>query len=246
MEDEALISVLNRAYFSDHPDEEDILRRLPEILAGVRHFVDIGASLGPYSLHASRILRGGRIDAFEADPVRLARLKENCARWSAASGNVMSVHHAAVARTGGKLTFYSTQSNVSGGLFPNPLKHLDEKTRTNVSWTKIEVTAVSLDEFYGAWPPPQFIKMDIEGGEGEALQGAVRLLRQRQTRWLIELHAFEGGWSPKQVIDYMRSHRYQADEIAPGRVLFTPIGLPALFKSKFRSVGPRVWHLVAR
>jgi FkbM family methyltransferase len=244
MDSDSIYATLERAYFTEHPDEEDVLRRLPVMLAGVRHFVDIGASLGPYTLHASRILRGARIDAFEADPIRVAKLKENCVKWSATSGNVISAYHAAVAKTGGKLTFYSTQSNVSGGLFPNSLDHLNEKTRDNVSWTKIEVPAVSLDEFYAACPP-QFIKMDIEGAEGNALQGAVGLLRQRQIRWLIELHGFEGGWPPEQVIDFMRSFRYQAEEVAPGRVLFTPSSLRALFKRKLRSVGGRVRRALA-
>jgi hypothetical protein len=88
--------------------------------------------------------------------------------------------------------------------------------------------------------------MDIEGAEGEALQGAVALLRERQIRWLIELHGFEGGWPPQQVIDFMRSYRYQAEEVASGRVLFTPSSLPALAKRKLRSLGRRVWHAGAR
>lgn len=153
MDKDTIYEILDRAYFTDHPDEEEVLKLLPDLLKEVQHFVDIGASLGQFTLHASRILKGGRIDSFEADPVRAERLKENCAKWSEASGNDISAHFAAVARTSGTLTFHSTQSNVSGGLFPTSLSHLDDEARANVCWTEVSVPATSLDDFYGSTPP---------------------------------------------------------------------------------------------
>jgi FkbM family methyltransferase len=221
-EDRSAFEILQDAYFSEHPHEEDILVQLPALLAGCRHFVDIGASLGQYVYHASRVMRGGRIDAFEADPARAEKLKQSCIEWAARSGNRIEPHPWAVARTAGTVTFHTTHSNVSGGLFPNALEHLDEETRARVSWTEVDVPAISLDEFY-ARSTPDFIKMDIEGAEGEALMGATDLLRRRRTRWLIELHGFEGGWQPQRVIDFMRSAGYDARELASDRVLFTPV-----------------------
>jgi FkbM family methyltransferase len=221
IEPQEIYDTLNKAYFSEHPDEEEVLRHLPGLLDGCRHFVDIGASLGQFTLHASRMMRNGRIDAFEADPVRFHRLKENCATWAAESGNVIQARPDAVAKTSGTLTFHSTQSNVSGGLFPNDLAHLDEKTRAKVSWTRIDVPAVSLDDCY-ADAPPQVIKMDIEGAEGDALLGSTRILEKRATIWLIELHNFEQGWKAAEVIAFMKRHRYEPEMIAPARYVFRP------------------------
>jgi FkbM family methyltransferase len=245
MDQDSIYAELGRAYFSEHPDEEDVLQHLPVMLKGVAHFADIGASLGQFTCHANQIIHNGRIDAFEAEPMRVAKLKENCEHWAATSGNTIKVHHAAVARSSGRIPFFSTQSNVSGGLFPNALTHLDDQTRTVVNWTEVEVPAISLDEFY-ADQPPQFIKMDIEGAEGEALLGAARLLCQRQTRWLIELHGFENGWQPDDVIDFMRFQRYHAEEIAPARRLFTPRSASLVFKQKLKSSARLARNLFGR
>jgi hypothetical protein len=216
MREEEIFAKLEKAYFSDAPDEEAVLQHLPRWLVGCKHFVDIGASIGQYTYNANLVMHNGRIDSFEAEPMRV------------------------MAKTSGTLTFYSTQSNVSGGIFPNELSHLDETTRAAVNWTKIEVPAVSLDDLYQA-APPEFIKMDIEGAEGEALQGAVRLLHKRTTLWLIELHGFKGGWQPHEVIAFMRRAGYGAREVAASRFLFTPVKRSLLLvhrlKTMIKSIG---------
>jgi FkbM family methyltransferase len=243
MEKEQIYEILDRAYFSEHPDEELVLQKLDCLLDGVRHFVDIGASLGQFTLHANRILEGARIDSVEADPVRFERLVENCQKWSAGGRNVIMTHHAAVAKTDGEITFFLTDSNVSGGLFPHSLDHVDEQVSASVNWKPVKVPALSLDEFFDK-VTPDFIKMDIEGAEGDALQGARRLLRRRNTRWLIELHGFQGGWSPQQVIELMKSEGYRPEEIATGRVLFTPVDLWGLLESKARAASRSVKRIV--
>ena len=115
--------------------------------------------------------------------------------------------------------------------------------RAKVEWAEIEVPAVSLDEFYQDCPPPDFIKMDIEGAEGEALEGAVRILSTGSTRWLIELHNFDGGWSPGQVIAFMKNYRYKATELAPSRVLFSPMSAREFIVHRARSVAGRLRRL---
>ena len=54
------------------------------------------------------------------------------------------------------------------------------------------VPTISLDEFIaGGNPPPDFIKMDIEGAEVAALQGARQLLTKTRATWLIATHGDE-------------------------------------------------------
>lgn len=55
---------------------------------------------------------------------------------------------------------------------------------------ELEVDALSLDSFAfeGDNPPPQVVKMDIEGGEVLALPGMRRLLAQARPLLLLELH----------------------------------------------------------
>jgi FkbM family methyltransferase len=54
--------------------------------------------------------------------------------------------------------------------------------------TGLEVKAISLDDFAAANGVPNFIKMDIEGEELRALQGARKLLRERPAL-CIEIHS---------------------------------------------------------
>ena len=64
---------LNRAYFSEQMDEWDTIRHLSYILKDGDLFVDVGASLGPYTYHVSQLIAGGEIIAIEADPVRFEK-----------------------------------------------------------------------------------------------------------------------------------------------------------------------------
>jgi FkbM family methyltransferase len=215
MEKSEILAILNEAYFSPQHHEKDTLEHLPQLLRGAATFVDVGASLGQYTLFASRILRGGRILAVEADPLRHGELARNCERWSAESGNTISAVFAAAAGRDGDTAFFVTHSNVSGGLFPHPIAH------QRVEWDEIRVPARTLDTLCEGFSP-DLVKIDVEGGELAVLQGARRLLRQGRTRFLVELHGWidaEGRQVPREVRALMREHRYRA---APfhGQTLF--------------------------
>lgn len=49
----------------------------------------------------------------------------------------------------------------------------------------------ALDRLFDSIDSPCFLKLDIEGAELAALQGAVRLLRERDMRLLVETHSAE-------------------------------------------------------
>jgi hypothetical protein len=57
------------------------------------------------------------------------------------------------------------------------------------------VASLSLDDFAYVQgnPPPQVVKMDIEGGEVLALPGMRRLLREAHPTVLLELHGHEAA-----------------------------------------------------
>ncbi len=65
--------------------------------------------------------------------------------------------------------------------------------------SELTVPGLSLDDFvYGQGnPPPQVVKMDIEGGEVLALPGMRRVLREARPLMLMELHghaASQAAW----------------------------------------------------
>lgn len=50
MEKEQAYQELNKAYFSEEMHEKSVIERLPELLASAKLFIDIGASLGQYTV----------------------------------------------------------------------------------------------------------------------------------------------------------------------------------------------------
>ncbi|HEX4644517.1 MAG TPA: FkbM family methyltransferase, partial [Verrucomicrobiae bacterium] len=75
---------------------------------------------------------------------------------------------------------------------------------------RIQVPATTLDEFcYGkiSRPPPNFIKIDIEGGAARALKGAELCLQRARPAILIESHNLE---EERAISDCIIRHRYEA------------------------------------
>jgi FkbM family methyltransferase len=136
---------------------------------------DIGAQAGYYTLCFSRLVGdNGRVFAFEpfADNIRnlLEHVRMNGLR------NVRIVQAAVAGCTG--LQGFSADR----GACQNTLA--DEENA-------LIVPTVSLDSV--SLPLPDLIKMDIEGGESEALRGSRRILSERRPILLIALHSSEHG-----------------------------------------------------
>ena len=80
---------------------------------------------------------------------------------------------------------------------------------------EITVPGISLDEFVYAQgnPPPQAVKMDIEGGEVMALPGMKRVLAEARPLMLMELH---GPESARAAWDALTAAGYNLCEMKPG------------------------------
>lgn len=204
MDEKTIIQTLNEAYFSDRPDEKEMLGFIPKLLRGGHSFLDVGASLGQFTKAASKVLRHGTIIAVEADPLRYNELEKNCQSWAAATGNSIRAVHGAASNRQGTVEFCVTNSGVSGGLSQHDLDHIPSESRSRVAWTKVSVPAVTLDDVV-ADMTPNLVKMDIEAAEILALEGAPRLLRSMHTTWIMELHTFTDplGRRPTEVVPPM-------------------------------------------
>jgi FkbM family methyltransferase len=146
-----------------------------EIFAGGTVF-DVGAHVGFYTLLASKLAGPeGRVVAFEPVPRNLLFLREHL-RLNRVK-NVEVVEAAASSRSG----------SVSFDLGP---------THTMGAVTGsggLVVRSVALDDFVesGTAPAPDVIKMDIEGEELRALEGARRLLERSRPTVFLATHGAE-------------------------------------------------------
>jgi FkbM family methyltransferase len=204
MDEKTIIKKLNEAYFSELPHERKVLRYLPKLLKETNLFLDVGASLGQFTKQASIYLKNSKIIAIEADPLRHRELKKNCETWSQKNNNNILAVHCAASDIKGTVTFQISNSSVSGGLFQHDLEQLVDSKKSEVCWTEVSVPAVTIDDIVNG-ELPGLIKMDIEGAEILALEGATKVLNAGKTNWLIELHDFVDtkGRKPTQVVPNM-------------------------------------------
>src|SRR4051812_6896646 len=165
--------------------EKDEIDNLPALLKGVSVFVDVGASLGQYTYFANQILKNGTIYCIEADPIRVHRLKELASQWEKTSNNKIFVVHAAAVEASGRVEFFRTDANLSGGLFVRaPADHANPEP---LNWIASETDGITLDSLCREFEP-DLIKIDVEGSEYRVLAGARNILARGKCRFLVEVH----------------------------------------------------------
>lgn len=144
---------------------------------------DLGANIGYLTLILARMVGdNGSVFAFEALPANLDRLRENLN--ANVFGNGVVVIPCAVTDQRGEVDFFVGPSGGTG-------KIEGSAGRQELQYKEsIRVGGISLDSFiYGDGnPPPQIMKVDIEGGEVLALAGMKRVLAEARPLILLELH----------------------------------------------------------
>jgi FkbM family methyltransferase len=138
--------------------------------------LDIGANIGIYTLFLAA--RVPHLDAFEPEPIVRQRLKDNLALNGQTN---VAIHEVCVGEASGRITFMPpTKGNWGMG-------HISVDNRRG----GVERTCICLDDFFQE-PLSEscLIKMDIEGAEWFALQGARRVLSHPEVPLaiLVEVH----------------------------------------------------------
>jgi FkbM family methyltransferase len=134
---------------------------------------DVGAHVGFYSLLASELVgSAGKVVAFEPFPRNLGYLREHL-RLNAVRN--VEIVEAAVTERSGTARFAAGKTDTMG--------HLAESG-------ELRVGTIALDEVVGSGglPAPDFLKIDVEGGELLALRGARRLLETRGPTIFLATH----------------------------------------------------------
>jgi FkbM family methyltransferase len=170
---------------------------------------DLGAHVGFFTLLFSRLAGpGGRVVAFEPAPRNLRYLRDHLRQNRI--GNV-TVVEAAVSNSAGEIHFDPEPANPKG--FQG---HVAEEGA-------LTVRSVRLDDLVrqGTIPPPDYIKIDVEGAEAEVLRGAAELLRESRPTLFLATHGRE---VQAECLDLLRGHGYRVEHVAddPNELLATP------------------------
>ncbi|MEO6994119.1 MAG: FkbM family methyltransferase [Lacunisphaera sp.] len=146
---------------------------------------DIGAHYGIYSVGLARAVgSAGRVEAFEPDPVAHRRLRWH--RWLNRLGH-LHVHPVAASAVSNTARLYQYAG------FGDTTSHLPYSNEQIEQVPYREITTVALDEWVelGRILPPQFIKIDVEGHAGPALEGMRRTLAKARPVILLAIHTEE-------------------------------------------------------
>ncbi|WP_199268415.1 FkbM family methyltransferase [Halomarina oriensis] len=141
--------------------------------------VDAGAHVGEYALPLAAA--GRTVHAVEPDPVAAERLRAN--RSATGVESRVTVHDCGLGDRDGTATFYRS-SAPKGSAF-------DETAATR--WgarvvERVDRRVARLDTLVDDLPPPDALKLDVEGAELAALRGAERTLREHRPLVVVEPH----------------------------------------------------------
>jgi len=182
----------------------------PHVTAAIRRvlrpgdtFVDLGVNVGYFSLLAASLVgRAGNVIGFEARPDN-ASLARQSARENGFEN--ITIHSLAVAE----------KEKVLKMLAPNhtSLSVVVDASRADCQSGFVEIRAVAVDDMLEGVADVDVIKMDIDGGEFQAVQGMIATLRRWKPILFFEFCPFTldeyGQTKPEELIREIQSLGYQ-------------------------------------
>lgn len=213
----------DRRRAGDPPDFEALLRRFyTGFLRPGDTVIDVGAFKGKHTIPIAAAIAGpgAALHAIEPNPEMAAGLRERIAADPAL--HFVMLHECAAAAENGIAEFViAVEAPGYSGLRQRDYDSPDVTTR------RIGVHTVRLDWLLPHLPSLAYIKLDIEGGEFDALRGADGLLRKHRPAISFEFgsRAYGAyGVEPAAVFDWFEERRY---------TLFDIIGNPMPTKERF-------------
>lgn len=188
--------------------------------------LDVGASIGYYTLLAAEKATEGRVIAIEPHPQIVNALRKNVALHGlqnvqiineavAGPASAGSVHMQEGYERGGSEMLYEHvpavnrifQALSDGTFFEKVFR------RFKTSRQKFTAQARTLDDLVDSLRLTRvdLVKMDIQGAEYEVLQGAERLMRDFHPTFLIEVHE-RPNCSPLFLHNFLENHGYRLEK----------------------------------
>jgi FkbM family methyltransferase len=161
------------------PREPEFMDIITEELAEGMVAFDLGANIGYITLiMANKVGTSGHVYAVEPDPRNFAILNKNI-RLNNYSERI-STYQQAISNRNGTCRFFLSSSSNLGSL-----------RSTNNTKKAIDVKVQTGDTFFCDKLQPDFIKMDIEGAEVEAIEGMLKTLENKKgiVKILMETHS---------------------------------------------------------
>ena len=179
------------------------------IINGIKpgqNVLDIGASIGLYTLLLAKLVGPqGKVIAFEPGPLSFSLLKVNTVLNGYKNVTLVNKGVTAVSRTE---YYFSNQTIESGSTVTTTTPDFGHPRE------RIPIETVSLDDYFsGTDCRIDYIKIDIEGGEYNALKGMTNLLTSNPGIWLtIEYAPYLPLWADvdlQEFLDFVRAFGFR-------------------------------------
>jgi FkbM family methyltransferase len=187
--------------------------------------LDIGAHIGYYTLIASEIVgEDGKVFAFEPNPTNFALLKRNVEENEC--DNVTLVNKA-VSNKNGITKLYICADNTGDHRIYN----------IGLGWESVDVETIRLDDYFKD-EPIDFIKMDVQGAEGLAIEGMSSLLQKNNdvkivTEFCADMIR-ETGVDPSQFLKRITKNNKKLYFIPINKITVEPISIDGILEKHDR------------
>jgi FkbM family methyltransferase len=165
--------------------------------------LDVGAHGGVYTMTAARLVSpGGRVVSFEPSPRERARLLGHL-RLNGITN--VTVEPSGVGAEDGDADLFVVEGRETG------CNSLRQPPGERVRATRVPLTRLDTYVERHAIGRVDFIKMDIEGGERDALRGAQALFDRDRPILLCEIEPARiepWGYDPREILAALDRHRY--------------------------------------
>lgn len=171
----------SRLIFPDYQYEPELLDFVRNYLPSDFMFIDCGANIGYWSIVMSSMLPPDRVIAIEAAPETYNNLEAN----ADLNGNRFKTAHNAISDTEGQpLLFELSEKHASSHL-------VDSEDKSDGLVVKVD--SITIDKLMKRMPVevfsgPVVIKLDVEGAETKAIQGAAETLENMDNVIIFECH----------------------------------------------------------
>ena len=161
--------------------------------------IDIGANIGYYTTLFSKLATNGTVYAFEPDESNFRLLEKNCSLNEL--NNVELFNYAVGHEVCSRELFLSEHNMGDHRLYP-----IEESRSFSL------VKMITIDQFLKSKKPFDFIKMDIQGFEMNALQGMNGRITQDAPILLLEVWPealLKNNVKPLDMLLWLNNHRYE-------------------------------------